>query len=1242
MFRKFVAVAMVAALMAGASGSYAHGGEKVFDLASPNASINDLNNSPSSVIPSTNVLEEDNPGDDVLVGASASMTGTQTVTSIRTTTGGIGIGRKVNGDSFDGTSAPFDLTVTAGINSGGDLFIGGDVRELEAASIQATKNITVSGANTTVTAGQLVISNPGDRSIIVDNNGTLKITQQTNLDNSNGGKNTFELRGSNASFAGGLTVNSGGELNVGASSTGGAAVSNLAVGARNAAVGGLRVELTGVFVVDDGSTLNVLEALANPAATTATEEKYGDIVLSGTSNITMGANSTINAGILEVQDTSELVDGGTNTTGSALNLKGLTVATGATFNGRDGVVINGGVGDIQGTHEMVDTETYDSLTIGEEGRFTFNGTSSKTLTLNTGTNATGTITLTQGAMGGTRAGVLENISGFDLTIQGATKIDVVAPANPGMAAVIQTTDVGSILATGSVLTVGADLNVTAAANSRIAVKQLKVTEGAVVVTGAGEFSSAEQAVIGGGQDNASYQFTGDNTVWSKGVLIGQNGSVGYVNDLTDDGSITIGGDVVLDGGTLVGADTSNINGPLTFTKTPAATAKVSVIGADSVIVGDVTFDDMDMVVNITEANNDGDSEMTLASGSVVDGIANVTLTKGEIAFGDAAELHLTGNFGIANGAGFYADDTAARIFTSDNTKTFTLDQGGWAAADGATMNIDGFASASLNGTMAYSLNGTGNGSGTLVFSPATEVVVSNNATFIFDADLTEALDNGVSIADDYAMNGAVLIEGGLDNVDFTDRTVKSGLGQFGLKHLSDGTGDKVAITSAANNRWSDKTYEQQVTQMQNNLQGALNENGLGAYNSRDLAAAVHGVTVAPNLVPPDTDHEIRVIPPVAPALTNVAGENNILQLEMIGTATGMVHESQLASLLGVNVNNGILATIGSVNTFGTQITNRLANNRAIFNEASSSDYANASILLNSEYVNRIWAGAIGHWEDGDRRHGIDGYEYDSYGFILGYDRYFGCNLVAGVAFAYTTGDFEDKSAINDDSDMDNYSFQGYLSYNALNGIFATLMGGYTYTDNDNQWSAYEIVGGTNVVTRHSEDYSTDSWNIGGKFGYDWTPIGNFVLTPSVGLNYVHASAKAHDRNSSRGGVAWTASRMEKTKVDALLLPVEVAARYDVNFANGSRFAIEGNVGYSYNFKNDGGDASIIMNGIGQGPNYTPVVLRSIGREQSRHTWNFGAGLRYHYNQFDIGVKYDYYLQSDTDAHRLMGTVGWSF
>ncbi|MCC8166864.1 MAG: hypothetical protein LIQ31_12110 [Planctomycetes bacterium] len=559
MLRKLVAATMVAALITGASGSYAHGAETVYDLAVPAGGTTDLDGTlPSTLLPTPAALTAD--ADGLSVGASATVAD-QTVASIATTGGGnVGIGVNADGSAFSGDSVPFDLTVTAGINSTGGLTIRGEVRELQAASIQAAGDIRVgdgeaneddaveydiestgafginsntdgvsalvTGAKTTVTAGSLVMGNPdtnGSQSVTVDNKATLIITggatpTPTDLGNTNaaGGTNTFNLQGANASFTGGLTVGDRGQVAVGRSSAvdtdGGTTVSNLAVGARNEAgtVGGLRVQSDEGLPVNTGATLNVLEALADPDATTPDEVAYGDIILTNDGTIVMGANATVNAGVLEVRNNTVIGDtalSGTST-GSVLNLEGLTVTAGSTFAGREGVAINGGVGNIQGTHEMVETESYDSLVIGKAGIFQFNGTAAKELTLGAAAGATGAFTLTKG-------GTLSNIGDEDLTIKGAGKIDVVESDATGVA-VISTTGDGSIIATNTVLNVAADLGIGTVAGTEIAVKQLTITSRYVVANGTGTFSSAEQVVIGGGEQQAGYMADGASTVWKKG------------------------------------------------------------------------------------------------------------------------------------------------------------------------------------------------------------------------------------------------------------------------------------------------------------------------------------------------------------------------------------------------------------------------------------------------------------------------------------------------------------------------------------------------------------------------------------------------------------------------------------------------------------------------------------------------------------------------------------------------------
>lgn len=165
-----------------------------------------------------------------------------------------------------------------------------------------------------------------------------------------------------------------------------------------------------------------------------------------------------------------------------------------------------------------------------------------------------------------------------------------------------------------------------------------------------------------------------------------------------------------------------------------------------------------------------------------------------------------------------------------------------------------------------------------------------------------------------------------------------------------------------------------------------------------------------------------------------------------------------------------------------------------------SDTAVASAILNECFLNRFWASGFGQWEDADRKDGINGYKYDSYGFMLGYDRAFG-PVIAGASFVYANGDYEDKNAISHNSDIDSYSFNLYATYNHHSGFFGSLFGGYTYSDNDID-ETYA------AAFRAKEDYHTDTWYGGAKVGYQ-KRVGNLIFTPTVGLAYINSRSSSH-------------------------------------------------------------------------------------------------------------------------------------
>ncbi len=294
--------------------------------------------------------------------------------------------------------------------------------------------------------------------------------------------------------------------------------------------------------------------------------------------------------------------------------------------------------------------------------------------------------------------------------------------------------------------------------------------------------------------------------------------------------------------------------------------------------------------------------------------------------------------------------------------------------------------------------------------------------------------------------------------------------------------------------------------------------------------------------------------------------------------------------------------------------------------AGGEAFANAILACPA---NRIWAGGFGLWEDADERDGLAGYKYKSYGAIIGYDAVIGQNFILGGSFAYNRGDFEDKAAISHDSTIDNYSFNIYGTYSHQSGFFGTLFAGYTYSDND----IAETYRNLNRNDRSAHDNNTKTWIGGAKIGYDWKPAPCFSITPSIGFTALSARTSGH--TAMLAGAALGA--MSKVKDEAYYLPVEVTFGYQVHLSDASRFDLDLNLGYAYNFDEDGASGSMALAGFQNG---VPYGIQS--REQGHHLLHAGVGGTYTRGTFSIGVKYDYVGQRKADAHQVMGTVGFSF
>ncbi|MCD8351175.1 MAG: autotransporter domain-containing protein [Planctomycetaceae bacterium] len=309
------------------------------------------------------------------------------------------------------------------------------------------------------------------------------------------------------------------------------------------------------------------------------------------------------------------------------------------------------------------------------------------------------------------------------------------------------------------------------------------------------------------------------------------------------------------------------------------------------------------------------------------------------------------------------------------------------------------------------------------------------------------------------------------------------------------------------------------------------------------------------------------------------------------------------------------------------ISSRLEAYRAVVQQiGSDSALGSAADILNDRYLNRVWASGIGSWSDADKRKGFEGYKYNGKGVMLGYDKAF-CATIFGISAAYIEGDYEDKSASSHDSKIKNYAVNAYMTYNGSTGFFATVSGGWVYSDNDIR----ENRGGLWAT----EDYHTNTWHAEAKLGYDIQPCDNWSISPSVGVNFIHAKANSHDLKVE--GINGAVRNYSSAKNHMVEIPVEIQAAYEMPLSDITSLTVMGNVGYAYNLNDHAVRGTSSTIGI---PGVTPSDI--VGRKLGHHSWKAGVGAKLRHDNWDLGVKYDYYGRDKYQNHRVMGTIGYSF
>lgn len=733
------------------------------------------------------------------------------------------------------------------------------------------------------------------------------------------------------------------------------------------------------------------------------------------------------------------------------------------------------------------------------------------------------------------------------------------------------------------------------------------------------------------------------TVTAASLSVAANGSFTGVDDidLTVAGATTVGV-----GGTLSVADAVNTFGggvTLAGMLTSLSDATVNVTGGVGVgSAGEIRADTHNLTVVSTAA-------VTVDSGGVLSALNGATLTLGDVVTSgnvavDGTSALVTGAYTMNGGRtdiGLNGTGTTFNGAVAINAGTFT--SYGASTDFGGNLTVGGGASAARLG-----------GSGILNFTGGTPVVTvtSKGVLFTDTADLSIAgaavtfnAGSTLSVNDNNAGTVYKLVTTGSNAITFdtgskiliasgdsinTQTTVASS--GSALLYTGGGEADFLAAQNTGGSAASSYVF----TADSNNIYvqgGALDRGSAQSYNNSIASMAGLGV-VSPESMVPGSFGDALYDFSANTAQSDGSHQGDLTKDIMdrfAGNAGYPFHSSREADA-AANVMSGKMDVLTMTPILDTQrmafgnIAKELSfgNTRelAVGQAAYASDSGLASVAYNcGSSINRAWLGGFGTWEDADRRNGDAGYKYKSGGFMLGYDRTFGQALTVGAAFGYSRGDFEAKAALDNDSDIDTYSFNLYANYRHHSGFFATAMGGYAYSDNDIR-TMYT------VADWDKSDYHVGTWAVGGTLGYEWRPLPCLAVTPSAGLYYYDARSNRYNSTVKNG---------LKLKQDSTELPVELTVAYDVINAGDKKLSLEGSVGWSYAFDDNGADADFRYNNIVNSP-----TVYVEGRKPGRHTLSAGGGVRYRTGRFEFAAEYDYRRRADFDSHRVFGSVGIRF
>jgi outer membrane autotransporter protein len=278
-------------------------------------------------------------------------------------------------------------------------------------------------------------------------------------------------------------------------------------------------------------------------------------------------------------------------------------------------------------------------------------------------------------------------------------------------------------------------------------------------------------------------------------------------------------------------------------------------------------------------------------------------------------------------------------------------------------------------------------------------------------------------------------------------------------------------------------------------------------------------------------------------------------------------------------------------------------------------------------LNRVWVGGFGSWAKQKDQDEIYGYDYNSGGVSIGYDRMVDSmpGLRLGLAGSFSSGTLKVNRHLGE-VDIDTFALGLYGSYMFSNDFFLDATVSYGVAENDS--TVFLPGGGTKVGSFDIKTFLVGA-RVGKIFSFD-----NISFTPSVGLRYLSFSQDAWRETMTPGSFGFENWFAKKT--DNIL---EIPVQFKVNGtfqAGQTKITPELRLGYTF-------IASKPDNELVLGFNGSNLSTTVYGSKPKSNSVQAGAGIKINVSDsVDIYANYDLDVAKKYRNHQASVGIGFNF